>query len=610
MATVLTQPIIPPPESGRNYVAGTSIQLSPSALPLVRFRDGAVRLRFYADTSLFRVQDLMGSQENVFHLAVHRHLPPTDFRSLYVIRHDTTLDYTEVYLDSVSTSSSFLLTATNILFGTLSPGDIPDTLKVHVLVPARKSLQLNPGIRLVTPNFASIIVRGTMSAVGTQEDSVLLGTPISIFGKADTSLRNNLRQLYCSFTSGSHLDVNYANAVVEQSRFIGVASQQFSSLRLTQSVITNVASCSYSYLMIGSCRFLPDAFMISNHSILKVENSLFENLTYESSHQYSLLHLKNNIIYADAFLEPIQPLRCFLLYEGNTLRFSGTSNSNRVGFSVYEGNYAIIRNNIVIGFRNAVEVGYDNKATVYNNTFVQSGGVALYGTVDSVSVYNNIFYAHGGLAINVNVSTGNREDNRVWVDSNAYFSGQYINSDTAGTGIVIGNTYSLNADPEFADTILYRLQATSPAIDRGARSIPSFRGTFSVIDTLFFLPASLLVTNYVGALPDIGAREYDPSVRVWNPMHLKVPSEFALNQNYPNPFNSSTIISFDIALRSHVSLKLFDLIGREITTIISEELPQGLHFRQWDATGLPSGVYFYRLQAGVFHETKKLILLR
>jgi hypothetical protein len=85
---------------------------------------------------------------------------------------------------------------------------------------------------------------------------------------------------------------------------------------------------------------------------------------------------------------------------------------------------------------------------------------------------------------------------------------------------------------------------------------------------------------------------------------------YCLNQNYPNPFNPSTTISFNLRSRSFVSLKVFDLIGREVATIVSEEMQAGSYSRQWNAFDLPSGVYFYRLQAGLFAETKKLILLK
>ena len=91
---------------------------------------------------------------------------------------------------------------------------------------------------------------------------------------------------------------------------------------------------------------------------------------------------------------------------------------------------------------------------------------------------------------------------------------------------------------------------------------------------------------------------------------ISQPMFFGLSQNYPNPFNPSTTISFSIPSKSFVSLKIFDQLGREVSTIVSEEMSAGSYSRQWNAANLPSGVYFYRLQAGSFIETKKLILLR
>ncbi len=86
---------------------------------------------------------------------------------------------------------------------------------------------------------------------------------------------------------------------------------------------------------------------------------------------------------------------------------------------------------------------------------------------------------------------------------------------------------------------------------------------------------------------------------------------FTLSQNYPNPFNPTTTISFYLPSRSVVSLKIFDILGREIATIVnSEAMSAGNYSRQWNAARVSSGLYFYRLQAGVFTETKKLLLLR
>lgn len=89
-----------------------------------------------------------------------------------------------------------------------------------------------------------------------------------------------------------------------------------------------------------------------------------------------------------------------------------------------------------------------------------------------------------------------------------------------------------------------------------------------------------------------------------------VPLAFALQQNYPNPFNPSTNISFTLPSKTFVLLKVFNLLGEEVAILVNEELLPGTHLHQWNAGGIPSGVYFYRLQAGNFVETKKLVLLR
>ena len=89
-----------------------------------------------------------------------------------------------------------------------------------------------------------------------------------------------------------------------------------------------------------------------------------------------------------------------------------------------------------------------------------------------------------------------------------------------------------------------------------------------------------------------------------------VAKAFLLDQNYPNPFNPSTTIPFSLPFRSAVSLKIFDILGKEIVTLYSGELSAGTYTHRWNAINLPSGVYFYRLQAGSFTQTKKLLLLK
>jgi hypothetical protein len=89
-----------------------------------------------------------------------------------------------------------------------------------------------------------------------------------------------------------------------------------------------------------------------------------------------------------------------------------------------------------------------------------------------------------------------------------------------------------------------------------------------------------------------------------------LPNQFALEQNYPNPFNPATVISYELPVTSNVRLIIYDVLGREVQTLINEHQNAGNHSVTLDAGNLPSGVYFYRLQAGSYNATKKLLLLK
>jgi len=90
----------------------------------------------------------------------------------------------------------------------------------------------------------------------------------------------------------------------------------------------------------------------------------------------------------------------------------------------------------------------------------------------------------------------------------------------------------------------------------------------------------------------------------------KLPTSYALGQNYPNPFNPSTKIGFKVQVSGFTSLKIFDLLGREVATLVNEEMKPGSYEVTWEAARMPSGVYFYRLAADGFIQTKKLMLIR
>ena len=93
-------------------------------------------------------------------------------------------------------------------------------------------------------------------------------------------------------------------------------------------------------------------------------------------------------------------------------------------------------------------------------------------------------------------------------------------------------------------------------------------------------------------------------------------SNFLLQQNYPNPFNPVTSMQYTISSRQFVSLKVYDLLGREVATLVNEEKPAGEYEVEFNAANLlpkgslTSGIYFYQLKAGVFTETRKMVLIK
>jgi hypothetical protein len=89
-----------------------------------------------------------------------------------------------------------------------------------------------------------------------------------------------------------------------------------------------------------------------------------------------------------------------------------------------------------------------------------------------------------------------------------------------------------------------------------------------------------------------------------------IKKSYSLSQNYPNPFNPSTTIKYSLAQTGRVTLSIYDLLGREVVKLIDEEKPAGEYETKWNASSHPSGVYFLRMQAGEFGETRKLLLMK
>jgi len=141
------------------------------------------------------------------------------------------------------------------------------------------------------------------------------------------------------------------------------------------------------------------------------------------------------------------------------------------------------------------------------------------------------------------------------------------------------------ADGSLPDNGLFRLKATSQFIDKG-------------VD---------VGLSYSGSAPDMGAFEYKPMTNISDEIGAK---SYYLHQNYPNPFNPSTKISYSVNNAGYVSLEVYNMLGKRVARLVNEIQSAGSHTATFDATGMPSGVYYYKLQAGAYSETKKMLLIK
>ncbi|MCB0729252.1 MAG: T9SS type A sorting domain-containing protein, partial [Ignavibacteriae bacterium] len=95
-----------------------------------------------------------------------------------------------------------------------------------------------------------------------------------------------------------------------------------------------------------------------------------------------------------------------------------------------------------------------------------------------------------------------------------------------------------------------------------------------------------------------------------NEVVIGLPQSYSISQNYPNPFNPSTNLEFGISELGFVTLKIYDISGKEVETLVNEVKPAGFYTVSFDASGLTSGVYFYSITSGDFSATKKMMLLK
>ena len=270
--------------------------------------------------------------------------------------------------------------------------------------------------------------------------------------------------------------------------------------------------------------------------------------------------------------------------------FTSTNNGASWTQNAFNGqmipSLAVSGNNIYAGtYLNGLYYSTNNGSnwiqTSLNNLYIFSLGV----NGDNILTGTN-----NGLFITTNHGTN-------WTQTNSYYA---ISFAFSGNTILLGTEYH----PSYYTWGVYT------STNKGANWIQKNEGltnnitglAFLIYNNNIFLGTNDIVNLWRRPLSDLG-------IGIKN-ISTEIPSAYSLLQNYPNPFNPSTNVQFSIPNVQFVTLKVFDMLGKEVATLVNEKLKAGTYEATFDGSNLPSGIYFYKLETENFSDVKKMVLVK
>lgn len=272
---------------------------------------------------------------------------------------------------------------------------------------------------------------------------------------------------------------------------------------------------------------------------------------------------------------------------------------------------SIIKNNVIV-FNESYQGGgldiwdgnqlngaiIENNTIAYNHATSEFGGGILDGSDGEQNPIRNCILWGNKARDNLNQISKNAQGSDIVLEYSLVQGGY------AGTG-------NIDQNPIFQDTVNFYLDTLSPCIDAG--NLNAVYNDVEDSNNIGFglFPALGVLRNDMGSFGGPNSEWFQldiiSEVKIQNNI---LPQFLYLYQNYPNPFNPSTKISYSITEQSIVTLKVFDVLGREVETLFNKEQPEGNYEVEFYASKLTSGIYFYRIQTGDFVETKKMILMK
>jgi hypothetical protein len=450
----------------------------------------------------------------------------------------------------------------------------------------------------------------------------------------------------------SNLQIKHSVFEYNESDFGGAIHSEFSELQIDSSTFSKNKAIDGAGIHTSNTNMFIDSCLFFQNEASNIGGGIqyhIDTTEFTSPYQVSILNsrlIQNSGFYRGALeiqqfnsessLVSVVIEKCEFIENtidrGGNLFISGFIDDILISHSFFRGNTAVLRsancffsdhaNGKVINCLftsnqtpaggSASSIGSGANISFLNCTFSNnSGGAVLTLRGDGhSSLLNNIFWGNYNSNIIMNAVSDttpctieiNYTDLQFGLDS-------IIVNDTIST--VNWGTGNIDSDPLFVNPAGadYHLQQGSPCIGAGIDSI-------EIAGVWYYSPVADIEgnprPNPLGSMPDMGAYESPLAspVGIEEDELNNIPKEYALYQNYPNPFNPITTIEFDLPQTSTVTLKIFNILGEEVTTLVSDRLTAGNYNYKWDASNMASGIYLYRLEAGGYVETRKILLMR